>query len=75
MGRFRNKLLLADNIWSTRYSIPKNDQYSISSTDWTLVSLIFSVKNYGIKLNYNETDTPPDDICFSNISVTHLSTK
>ena len=30
MGRFRIKLLLNDNTWSTRYNIAKNDQYSIS---------------------------------------------
>ena len=39
MGRFQIQLLLADNAWSTRYNIPKNDRYSDTSTDWTLVSL------------------------------------
>ena len=43
MGRFRIQLLLADNTWTTRYKIPKNDRYSDSSTDWTLVSLYFTV--------------------------------
>ena len=50
MGRFRIQLLLNDNTWSTGYNIPKNDRYSNSSTDWTLVSLIFTVENYGIKI-------------------------
>ena len=45
MGRFRIQLLLEDNTWSTRYNIPKNDRYSNSSTDWTLVSLNFNVEN------------------------------
>ena len=50
MGRFRIQLLLEDNTWSTRYNIPKNDRYSDSSTDRTLVSLNFTQENYGIKL-------------------------
>ena len=41
MGRLRIQLLLEDNIWSTRYNIDKNDRYSDSSTDWTLISLNF----------------------------------
>ena len=45
MGGFRIQLLLADNTWSTRYNIPKNDRYSISSTQWSELSLNFSVKN------------------------------
>ena len=49
MGRFRIQLLLGANTWSTRYNIPKNDRYSNSSTDWTLVSLIFTEENYGKK--------------------------
>ena len=40
MGRFRIQLLLEDNTWSTGYNIPKNDRYSNSSTQWTLVNLI-----------------------------------
>ena len=47
MGRFRIQLLLEDNTWSTRYNIPRNDRYSDSSTDWTPVSLNFTVENYG----------------------------
>ena len=39
MGRFRIQLLLKDNTWSTQYTIPKNDQYSKSANDWTLLSL------------------------------------
>ena len=37
MGCFRIQLILEDNTWSTRYNIPKNDRYSDTSTDWTLV--------------------------------------
>ena len=70
MGRFRIQLILEDNPWSTRYNIPKNDRYSDTSTDWTLVSLNFTVENYGIKLIYDEIDTAHADMCSSNITIT-----
>ena len=50
MGRLRIQLLLEDNTWSTRYNIPKIDQYSDTSTERTLVNLNFTIENYGIKL-------------------------
>ena len=34
MGRFRIQLLLKDDTWSTQYTIPKNSQYTNSSTEW-----------------------------------------
>ena len=68
MGRFRIQLLLEDNTWSTRYNIPKNDRYSDSSTDWTKLSLNFTVESYGVKLVYDEIDTAHADMCFSNIT-------
>ena len=71
MGRFRIQLLLEDNTWSTRYNIPKNDRYSDSPTQWTLVNLNFNVENYGIKLIYDQIDTPHADMCFSNFTRTH----
>ena len=71
MGRFRIQLLLEDNTWSTRYNIPKNDRYSNSSTQWTLVNLNFTIENYGIRLIYDQIDTPHADISFSNITITH----
>ena len=71
MGRFRIQLLLEDNTWSTRYNIPKNDRYSDSSTDWSKLSLNFTVENYGIRLIYDEIDTAHADMCFSNITITH----
>ena len=71
MGRFRMQLLLEDNTWSTIYNIPKNDRYSDSSTDWFLVNLNFTVETYGIKLIYDQIDTAPADMCFSNITITH----
>ena len=69
--RFRILLLLEDNTWSTRYNIAKNDRYSDISADWTLVSLNFTVEKYGIKLIYDQIDTPHADMCFSNITITH----
>ena len=71
MGIFRIELLLEDNTWSTRYNIPKNDRYSDSSTEWTLVNLNFTVENYAIKLIHDQIDTPHADMCFSNIKFTH----
>ena len=50
MGRFRIQLSLDDNTWSTQNRIAKNNQYSDTSTDWTLLNLDFTVENYSIKL-------------------------
>ena len=71
MGRFRIHFLLEDNTWSTRYNIPKIDRYSDSSTQWTLVNLNFTVEKYGIKLYYDQIDTPHADLCFSIITITY----
>ena len=72
MGSFRIYILLEDNTWSTRYNIDKKDLYSNTSTNWTLVSLNLTVENYGIKLIYDQIDTPHADMCFSNITITHF---
>ena len=71
MGRLRIQLLLEDNTWSTQYTIPKNSQYSATSMEWTLLNLVFTVENYGIKLIYDQIDSPHADMCFSNITKTH----
>ena len=71
MGRFRIQILLEDNTWSTIYKIPKNDRYSDSSTDWILVNLNFTDEKYGIKLLYDQINTPHADMCFSKITITH----
>ena len=72
MGRFRIQIfLLSDNTWSTRYEIPKNDQYSDSSAQWTLANLYFTVERYGIILIYDQIDTPHADMCFNNFTITH----
>ena len=71
MGRFRIQLLLEINTWSTRYNKPKNDRFSKTSTEWTLVSLNFTVGNYGIELIYDQIDSPHGDRSFSNITITH----
>ena len=71
MGRFRIQLLLADNAWSTRNNIAKNDRYRDSSTDWTLVKLNFTIENYGTNLIYDQIDTPHADICFSIFTIKH----
>ena len=71
MGRFRIQLLLEDNTWSTRYNIPKNDQYNDTSTNCTLVSLNFTEDKFGINFLYDEIDTAHADMCSSNITITH----
>ena len=71
MGCFKIQMLLVDNTWSTRYNIRKIDQYSNTSTEWTLVSVNFTVENFGIKLIYDQIDTAHADMCFSNITITH----
>ena len=71
MGRFRIQLLLEDNTWSKQYNIPKNERYSNSSTEWTLLNLDFTIENYGIKLIYDQIDTAHADMCSSNITITH----
>ena len=71
MGRFRIQLILEDNTWDTHYTIAKNTQYSATSTEWTLLSLDFTVEIYGIKLIYDQIDTAHADMCFSNITITH----
>ena len=70
MGRFRIQLLLEDNTWSTHYAIAKNTQYSVSSTECSLLILDFTVENCGIKIIYDQIDSPHADMCFSNITIT-----
>ena len=75
MSRFRIQFLLENNTWSTQYTIPKNDQYSDNSTDWTLLNLDVTVENYGTKIIYDQIDTALADMCFSNITITFLYIK
>ena len=71
MGRFQIQLLLENDIWTTQYTIAKNTQYSANATEWTLLNLEFTVENFGIKLIYDQIDTPHADMGFSNITITH----
>ena len=71
MGRFRIQLLLEDNTWVTQYTIEKNTQYSNTSTEWKLLNLDFTIENYGIKLIYDQIESPHADMCFSNIMITY----
>ena len=48
LDRFRSQLPRRDKTCCTRYNIPKNDRYSNSSTQWTLVDLNFTLKHNGI---------------------------
>ena len=71
MGRFRIQLLLENNIWTTQYTINRNDRNSNNSTDWTLLNLNFTIENYGVKLIYDQIDTAHADMCFSIIIITY----
>ena len=57
VGKIKIHLILEDNTWSTRYVIPKKVRYSDTSTEWTVVSLNFTIEIYGIKLIYAQIDT------------------
>ena len=69
MSRSRIQLFLENNTWTTGYNTPKNDRYSNSSTKWILVSSSFIIENYGIKIIFDQIDTPHAVMCFSNISI------
>ena len=71
MGRFRIDLLKDNNTWETQYTIEKNSQFSITSTEWNLLNLDFTIENYGIRLIYDRIDTAHADMCFSDITITH----
>ena len=71
MGRFKIQLLSEDNTWHSQYTIAKNSQYSSSSIEWSFLNLDFTVENYGIKLIYDQIDSPHADMCFSDITITH----
>ena len=71
MGRFKILLLLENNTWTTQFVINENDQYSNNSTEWKLLNLDFTTKNYGIKLVYDRIKSAHADMCFSNIMITH----
>ena len=71
MGRFRIQLLLSNKTCSTCYNSLKNDLCSNSSFQWTLVSSNFAVESYGIKMIFDEIDSPVADICCSNITIIH----
>ena len=73
MGRFRIQMLTKDNVWSTKFNISKNDQFSNSSTDWTILNLNITDENYGVKFIYDQIDSAHADMSFSNITITHSS--
>ena len=64
MGRFRIQILTRDNVWLTKFNIPKNDQYSNLATDWTILSLNITDEDYGVKFIYDQIDSAHCDMCF-----------
>ena len=71
MGRFRIQILTKDNVWLTKFIIPKNTQFSDASTDWNILNRNITDENYGVKFIYDQIDTAHSDMCFSNITITH----
>ena len=71
MGRFQIQILTKDNVWLTKFNIPKNDQNSNSATDWIILSLNITEENYVVKLIYEGIDSAHADMCFSNIIIIH----
>ena len=53
MGRFRIQILTKENVWLTKFNIPKNEQFSTLATDWTILSLNITEENYGVKFIYD----------------------
>ena len=49
MGRFRIQILKNKN-WETIFTIAQNEGFSESSTEWELLNLDITEKNYGIKM-------------------------
>ena len=70
MGRFRIQLLIEDNTWNTQYTIAKYTQYTDTATEWSLLNIDFTIKNYGIRLIYYQTDSAHANMYFSNITIT-----
>ena len=70
LGRCRIQLLLEEITWNTRYNIPKKDRYSVTSIQWTKLSLQFTEGNYSVKLVFDEIVTAHADTCFSNFVIT-----
>ena len=71
MGRFKIQILTKDNVWWTKFNIPKNTQFSSLSSDWTILSLNIIDENYGVKFIFDRIDSAHADMCFSNITITH----
>ena len=64
--------LLRNGVWETDYTISKDNNFSILSTDWTLFNMnIISQPNYGIKINYSGINSAHADMCFIEINITH----
>ena len=65
MGTFSSQLLSENHTWDTIYTVPKNNQYSGTPTEWSLTCLDITKNNSGITLIYGEFDSAHCDMCFS----------
>ena len=50
MGGFQIQFLLLNPHWQTKCTFGEKTNYSNTSTEWTLLDLVFTQSNFGIKL-------------------------
>ena len=46
MGRFQIQILTKDNVWLTKFIIPKNTQFNNAATDWIILNLNITDESY-----------------------------
>ena len=71
MGKFEIQLL-RNGVGETGYTIEKSSNLTETETERVLLNLdIISQPNYDIKLLYSQISSAHNDMCFSDISITH----
>ena len=64
-------IILKNNNWETIFTIAQNEGFSESATEWELLNLDITEKNYGIKMIIDEITSAHSDMGFSNFYITH----
>ena len=71
MGKLEIQLL-RNGVWQSEFTMEKDANFSILSTDCTLLNMnIINQPNYVIKLVYSGINTAHADMGFSDINITH----
>ena len=64
--------LLRNGVWEPEFTIQRDTNFSVLSTDWTLLNMnIVSQPTYGIKIVYSGINNAHADMCFSDIFINH----